>query len=99
MQTLLAPTRRPETIAVAKKEPESHKLPKSPTVKLEKEFFSALWWVGRVEGRPLADILKELAALGVSARRKRYEADVEKLRKIDAAELEAVTQAQGRIAE
>jgi hypothetical protein len=99
MEMLLAPTRRQETISVAKKEPESHKLPKSPTVKLEKEFFAALWWVGRVEGRPLADILKDLASLSVSTRRKRYEADVEKLRRIDAAELEAVTQAQGRIAE
>ena len=71
----------------------SSKMPTSTTVKLDKGLFADLWWVARVEKKSPGDLLRELAGVQITARRKMHEPTIAKLVKHDAAEDQIVSQA------
>lgn len=79
--------------------PVSAKVPASSAVKLEREMFVDVWWICRVEGKAPGDLLKELAGVQAAARRKRHEAVIAKLAKLDEAEDEIVSRAKSAGAE
>lgn len=78
---------------VAKAPRASSKIPASPTVKMDKDQFADVWWICRVEGKSPAELLLELAGTQTAARRKRHEAVIAKLVKLDEAEDQTVAQA------
>lgn len=71
---------------MAKADLSSSRVPRSPTVKLSQRFFESLWWVARVDDRSPGDIIEELCSVQVAARRKKHEATIAELVKMDAAE-------------
>ncbi len=75
-----------------KKAGASFRMPANPTVKLPKEMFADLWWVARVEKRGPGDILKEMCGVALAARRKRVEAKVAQLVKLDEREDQIVSE-------
>ena len=52
------------TNMAGKKEVVSSRMPKVPGVKLDKDFFADLWWVGRVEDRAPGDSRQRIALPG-----------------------------------
>jgi hypothetical protein len=76
--------------------PASPKTPPSSAVKLDRDMFINLWWICRCEkgedDRPLtpADVLLQLAGQQLEAWRKRYDAKIAKLSKLDQAEAEVL---------
>lgn len=69
---------------MAKSKDEKTATPTSRNVKLNREMFDSVWWVCRVEGISPGDLIEQVAGEQIKSRRKRYETEIEKLKRLDA---------------
>lgn len=79
-----------QDVAKKKMATESTRLPKSPTVKLDKQMHEDLWWYCRATKQVPGDVLRELCGTQVAVRRKSKEAKIAELMRLDAEEDQVV---------
>lgn len=77
----IAPLARDPT--VAKRDESAGRLPASTTIRLSRELFEDVYWICRVEGKSPGDLIREVCGPSLASRRKRYEPQIDKLKRLD----------------